>query len=318
MKGTIRILLFSVLFLLALNIWQMIRLGRMDTDNKEAAKNALAQKELLIRRIFLHMDYAAPFRLDPASRIQNDKGDSLSLKEIISAKKRVVLKVSKLNCGSCIEFELDKLKKGVPGFTDSSIILLADDYTLNELRNLKKNNHVDLPVFRLLDSHFHDLSFTSLNFPVYFIMDTSLMATHVFFPDKYQEFLTDEYYQIVTYLFKQQGQGQYVNVKTSYNTRIRLSEPIADLGKVKKGDSSVAVFTIQNIGDRPLIINDLKTSCGCTAAVISTKEVAAGQSARVKVTYTADNKGAFSRNVTIYSNAENYNPCTLVIKGVVI
>jgi hypothetical protein len=41
-------------------------------------------------------------------------------------------------------------------------------------------------------------------------------------------------------------------------------------------------FTIQNAGDEPLLIRELKTSCGCTRAEISSKEIPPGETATLE------------------------------------
>jgi mono/diheme cytochrome c family protein len=75
--------------------------------------------------------------------------------------------------------------------------------------------------------------------------------------------------------------------------------PIADTGKVTH------IFSIRNSGDAKLVISNVRTSCGCTAAIIDHKELEAGDSAHIKVTFDPVGKGAgeISKTIWIESNA---------------
>lgn len=50
-------------------------------------------------------------------------------------------------------------------------------------------------------------------------------------------------------------------------TDIKFHETEVDLGKVKVGSVNQHYFVIENTGDRPLIIESLKASCGCTTPI---------------------------------------------------
>lgn len=79
-----------------------------------------------------------------------------------------------------------------------------------------------------------------------------------------------------------------------------------DFGKVKEGEVVSYNFTFQNKGTQPLIIKDVKTSCGCTAAVVSEKNLSPGKSGSIKVDLdTSNRQGRMSRTVTVVSNDTN-------------
>lgn len=42
-----------------------------------------------------------------------------------------------------------------------------------------------------------------------------------------------------------------------------------DMGTVAKGDPAVAELAVRNLGDRPLTIKGVSTSCGCTKATLT-------------------------------------------------
>ena len=79
-----------------------------------------------------------------------------------------------------------------------------------------------------------------------------------------------------------------------------------DFGKVKEGDVVNYEFKFQNKGSLPLTIKDIKTSCGCTAAVVSEKNIDPGKSGTIKVGLDTENRqGRMSRTITVISNDYN-------------
>jgi hypothetical protein len=95
---------------------------------------------------------------------------------------------------------------------------------------------------------------------------------------------------------------------SSAGALIYLPETQHDFGKVNEGEILSYNFTFENKGTQPLLINDIRTSCGCTAAVVSDKTLQPGQSGSVKVDFDTKNRqGKMSRTVTLISN-DTYEP----------
>lgn len=67
-------------------------------------------------------------------------------------------------------------------------------------------------------------------------------------------------------------------------------------------------FTFVNIGDQPLVITNVHTSCGCTTPEWTRDTIKPGDSGFVDTKYETINRpGSFNKTVTVYSNATN-NP----------
>jgi uncharacterized cupredoxin-like copper-binding protein len=93
---------------------------------------------------------------------------------------------------------------------------------------------------------------------------------------------------------------------------IFLPESQHDFGKVNEGEILTYNFTFENKGKQPLIIKDITTSCGCTAAVVSSKNLEPGQSGSVKVDFDTKNRqGKTTRTVTLISN-DNTDPYKVI------
>lgn len=101
----------------------------------------------------------------------------------------------------------------------------------------------------------------------------------------------------------------------AYAQKISTKNTTIDCKQVTYKHPVTAVFTLKNSGDKPLLINNIKTSCGCTTVSFPKAPIASGASFEVSVTYDAKQMGHFYKQIGIYSNTEK--PTLLAIKGIV-
>jgi hypothetical protein len=78
-----------------------------------------------------------------------------------------------------------------------------------------------------------------------------------------------------------------------------------DYGKIEKASNGERTFVFTNIGDQPLIIDRIKSSCGCTVPKKPEAPVMPGEKGEIKVSYDTKRVGGFSKSITITSNAKN-------------
>lgn len=87
--------------------------------------------------------------------------------------------------------------------------------------------------------------------------------------------------------------------------KIKFREESKDFGKMKQGKILTHIFVFKNEGDEVLKIKRVKTSCGCTAALLSKKEIAPGAEGEIKLTY---NTRGFQGKNTKYIDVESNDP----------
>lgn len=97
---------------------------------------------------------------------------------------------------------------------------------------------------------------------------------------------------------------------------IEFTSLVHDFGPVEKGVPAEATFSFENTGLAPLIITQVKGSCGCTVTDYTKQKILPGKQGMVKATYNAAKVGAFNKSIKVTSNALG-EPLTLYIKGVV-
>lgn len=91
-----------------------------------------------------------------------------------------------------------------------------------------------------------------------------------------------------------------------------------DYGTVPHNADGKREFVFTNNGTKPLIITNATGSCGCTVPTYPKEPIAPGAKAVIGVKYATDRVGAFTKTVTITSNAEGQASKVLTIKGNVL
>ena len=96
----------------------------------------------------------------------------------------------------------------------------------------------------------------------------------------------------------------------------KFEEETINYGKIDKDSDGERVFIFTNIGDQPLVIKRIQSSCGCTVPKKPEAPIMPGEKGEIKVSYATNRVGGFSKSITIYSNAKN--PTKVIrIKGLV-
>lgn len=97
----------------------------------------------------------------------------------------------------------------------------------------------------------------------------------------------------------------------------KFVEEVIDYGKIKQNADGNREFVFTNTGGSPLIITNVKGSCGCTVPTKPEEPIMPGEQGVIKVKYATNRLGRFSKTVTITSNASE--PKKVVrIKGEVL
>ena len=97
---------------------------------------------------------------------------------------------------------------------------------------------------------------------------------------------------------------------------IQFESLVHDYGTIAKGSDGTCEFVFTNMGQTPLIVNKAQASCGCTVPEWTREPVQPGKTGTIKVKYNTNIVNAFTKTVTVTSNAKN-SPVVLTIKGTV-
>ena len=111
--------------------------------------------------------------------------------------------------------------------------------------------------------------------------------------------------------------AQEKTVQDSNAPVFEFDTEIIDYGKIDLNANGVRVFKFKNTGKSPLVITNIKSSCGCTVPKKPTEPIMPGDTGEIEVKYATNRPGGFSKMITVNSNASE--PVKrLRIKGIVI
>lgn len=92
---------------------------------------------------------------------------------------------------------------------------------------------------------------------------------------------------------------------------------VIDYGTITQNSEGTRLFTFRNEGDAPLLITDVKTTCGCTVPSYSKAPISPGTSGELQIKYDTKRLGTFTKTITVISNAKGGNKI-LKIKGNIV
>ncbi|ASW74857.1 hypothetical protein IQ37_19355 [Chryseobacterium piperi] len=97
---------------------------------------------------------------------------------------------------------------------------------------------------------------------------------------------------------------------------IKWNSEFIDIGTIPQGKPKVIRFEFTNTTSKPVVIQNVTPSCGCTTADYTKTPVLPGKKGFVEASYNAANPGAFMKTVKV-TTSESKIPKTLSFKGVV-
>lgn len=99
--------------------------------------------------------------------------------------------------------------------------------------------------------------------------------------------------------------------------KIEFKTDVIDYGTIEKGADGVRTFEFTNTGDAPLVISNVKSTCGCTVPKKPKGPILPGETGEIEVKYDTKRVNPIRKTITVFSNAETPT-VALKIKGLVV
>ena len=88
-------------------------------------------------------------------------------------------------------------------------------------------------------------------------------------------------------------------------TTIQWLDSSKDFGKIEEGQKLEVAFRFKNTGDKPLVIERVQPSCGCTVAEQSTEPIAPGGEGQIKASFNSQGRtGINHKTLYVYANTK--------------
>jgi hypothetical protein len=109
------------------------------------------------------------------------------------------------------------------------------------------------------------------------------------------------------------------SLDTANYTIIQWLDSVQDFGTIHEGDSVKLNYRFKNIGGKPLFLENVKTSCGCTVTKFPENAIFPGKENSVSVTFNSSgHPGQIFKNIAVVANTSNRVKHFIYFKGTVV
>jgi hypothetical protein len=113
--------------------------------------------------------------------------------------------------------------------------------------------------------------------------------------------------------------AHFLCISTVGQAQLAWEKSEIELNPPPGADSTVATFKYENKGTKPIHINAVRTSCGCTTAAMAKNDVAPGEKGEVVATLkVGDHAGLLQKTVTVETDDPKQPQTILTLKATVV
>lgn len=100
---------------------------------------------------------------------------------------------------------------------------------------------------------------------------------------------------------------------------LQAKDPKFDFGEVFQGDKVPHIFEFINEGDETLKVDRVRSSCGCTAVLVSDKEIPPGGKGEIQANFDSSRfRGSVAKTIYLYTNDPVRPTMQFHIKGTIL
>lgn len=276
-------------------------LSSCNYSNQETHLKTLFGKWLGQKIIFPNCTRFSSLSKDEALDLLSEKRDYLILSYVDST--------GCTNCKMQLNTWKDFLNKK-DSLLDKKVMfaLIIHPFSSKKVVDLLKDHHFDYPV--CIDEQ------DSLNILNHFPSDP-----------RFQTFLLDKNNRVVAignpvhnpkvkelYMKIIKGEKELQSSSVAPQTQVSLNTASLDLGTFSSAENQKGIFQLKNTGNKPLVINAVTTSCGCTQVAYEKQPISPGGTTHLTVNYKADHPEHFNKTIVVHCNAKE-SPIQLIITG---
>ena len=265
------------------------------------------KNKILSEKVISQLNIIGLVDLSSKIVLVDDYGQTTSFRYALNGKPKLIVQISDTSHKKVMESLLPQLHNLSKQIGENNIILLTSSANSQGTQIFCQENQLRYPLFKIKDDGIKCKA-VSLKSSSFYIVTPDFRVHLDFTPDEKLPDLNRLYFSQVKDFFKKSGLLDKI---------LQFEKSEIDLGKIKIGKKYPVDFKFKNTMNSPLVIHQVKTSCGCTVADWEKKPIKSEAFSKIRVEYTADQKGYFFKTIRVSSNAEN-KVIELRIKGVVV
>ena len=228
------------------------------------------------------------FNFPPKITFIDEYNQQISLDSLFKSEK-FVLRFTYSSCENCIISELKNLQATSPEIK-SKIIILVSYQSPRFLQIIKNKYKINFPIY-FIDEKIANIiipnTLNNLTQPYIFHVNSDLLCSRIYIPSVSFPDISIEYYKH--------------SLDDTSNSHTKLfSQNIINFGEVKVNKEYEFNFEYTNHENYPLIIMDIKTTCGCTVVHWNKQPLNPGKSSKIVVKFKPDNTGYHFKKIILH------------------
>ena len=224
----------------------------------------------------------------------------------------LVLYIPEKNCQDCIVKMIEKFSS-LPAAMQDRIFIMTSFPRERDVRMWLGSHKYRYPVYNSVS--FGTGAFVFKNRVTLFMVNSSGVPYGFFVPDRIVPDISDNYFNYVISAFEKETVGIEEDEALSSDEKPEIKVPgTHNFGELTLKEKVFTYFEFENLTSVPFVIADVRTNCGCTVSEWDRKPAGKGEKLSVKVEFSAEEIGFFSKRITVFSNAKG-SPHTLTIAG---
>lgn len=265
------------------------------------------EKEEFESYFMFNLQNSTSFILPSHLKVQDSNGNHFLIDSVLCEDKLVV-RFTELCCDKCIASEIKVLKEIFKKEISEKVVGIISCENVRLLRLIIKKYQINFPVYFLpyIESKvIFPEGLEALNAFYTFRGNVKLECSSIFIPSESFRGIAKSYYQ-----------GYYQEF-CNHNPEVEINpfeQVILNFGTKKVGQEYIFEFPYTNKMQEPLILKNVKTTCGCTVAEWSKEPLYPGKSTVLKIKFKPESEGVYLKKVYVYFGE---SPYILAFKGIV-
>lgn len=198
-----RILTILVIILFAFNITLLInslRYKKILLQYKQEIASVVEANDI-IEQILINRELNTirniGLQINIKQKITDEKGNKISITELLNKSPKIIFRYSELNCQLCIEEEIKILLKYINDIGFDNILFFSTYNSTRDLFLFKRINQLqNFKIYNLKEEKLN-IPIDSLNIPYVFLVDSSGNVVMLHIPEKTKPEFSEQFYNVV-------------------------------------------------------------------------------------------------------------------------
>lgn len=281
-----------IIFICEAIIIHKFYISKINQLNKEIYNSELSY----LTSIFLNNEYGCLSKIN----VIDSNGFVSNWIDKVGDGPKLVIYLSSLSCESCIFNVLKIIDQKQNQLKNNDIVFLFGGSSINSTNLFVKKYSISNSAYNLfIDEEIPDF-LKQTNKSLFFLVNKNYKIQFLYNFDENSAKVSSLYFNKIQEIILQER-----NKIDESKNGIFFDKLIFDLGNVKSGNDTSFTIPFVNMMNRPIVINDVISSCGCTIVNWSQKPLNPKEKSFIEIKYSSANLGIFNKYIIVKSNADN-------------